>query len=415
MRPPSSLSDVLRPEKSAALMQAIGYSSKDIEDLHGSGILAMDVGALPLEDRLELLGSDPESLLSPHMDLNHFKPLKASGDVVLVDYYTGARLKPMKLGPLAVFGQRGLEPHPGPIWSESEQLQALRSRFNRIPVRAVTSRHQLDQELELFRKASTPRSSIFFRGQTNQYFVNRRPRVKEFLYGSCSAQEPSLPSTAYRRQFNYLAAERHWKAIVADIDYRLSGFADNRWWVEDDIEHVYLTSGGHIARWHRLSTMSISQHYGLPTFGLDVTTSLDTAWWFATHKFHERDDTAWYTRHEWHEQPTENWPVIYIFRSSDWDPIHNLELAAERPRRQAAVLAHGSWGVHGNIVADDLIAVFVLAPSFGVAPAETRDIFPSNDPFYRELLSLKASIGDKHPLYCGAGLKHVFEIVEPPS
>ncbi|MCY1247359.1 hypothetical protein D9M72_606800 [compost metagenome] len=107
--------------------------------------------------------------------------------------------------------------------------------------------------------------------------------------------------------------------------------------------------------------------------------------------------------------------MIYIFRSSDWDPIHNLELAAERPRRQAAVLAHGSWGVHGNIVADDLIAVFVLAPSFGVAPAETRDIFPSNDPFYRELLSLKASIGDKHPLYCGAGLKHVFEIVEPPS
>ncbi|MNV66712.1 hypothetical protein D3C71_1594820 [compost metagenome] len=152
----------------------------------------------------------------------------------------------------------------------------------------------------------------------------------------------------------------------------------------------------------------------MPTFGLDVTTSLDTAWWFATHKFHERDDTAWYTRHEWHEKPSENWPVIYVFRSSDWDPIHNLELAAERPRRQAAVLAHGSWGVHGNIVADDLIAVFVLAPSFGVAPAETRDIFPSNDPFYRELLALKASIGDKHPLYCGAGLKHVFEIVEPP-
>ena len=396
-------------------MQAIGYSTQDIDDLHSSGILAIDMAELQLEDRLEFLGSDPESLLSPYMDLNHFKPLKASLDVVLVDYYTGAKLKPMKLDPLAVFGRRGLDPHPRPTWFESEQLQALRSRFNRIPVRSVTSKQQLDQELELFRAASTPRSPIFFRGQTNQYFVDRKPRVKEFLYGDCSAQEPSLPSTAYRRRFNYLTAERHWKAIVADIDYRLSGYAAKHWWVEDESEYFFLTRGGQYARWHRLSTMSISQHYGLPTFGLDVTTSLDTAWWFATHKFNERDDTAWYTRHEWHDQPSESWPVIYVFRSSDWDPIHNLDLAAERPRRQDAVLAHGSWGVHGNIVVDDLIAVFVLAPSFGVAEAETGDIFPQNDPFYRELLSLKASIGDKHPLYRGAGLKHVFKIVEPPS
>ena len=85
--------------------------------------------------------------------------------------------------------------------------------------------------------------------------------------------------------------------------------------------------------------------------------------------------------------------MIYVFRSSDWDPINNLELAAERPRRQSAVLAHGSWGVHGNIVADDLIAVFALAPSVGVVPAATGDVFPSSDPFYRELLALKANIG----------------------
>lgn len=34
---------------------------------------------------------------------------------------------------------------------------------------------------------------------------------------------------------------------------------------------------GMVANWHRVSTMAMGQHYGIPTYRLDVTESLQTA------------------------------------------------------------------------------------------------------------------------------------------
>lgn len=60
-------------------------------------------------------------------------------------------------------------------------------------------------------------------------------------------------------------------------------------------------------------------------------------------------------------------------------------------------------------VRHDLLAVIVLAPEVGVAPVESVFLFPTpaNDPFYGELLTLRARLTTTHPLYQAAGLQYV--------
>jgi hypothetical protein len=109
---------------------------------------------------------------------------------------------------------------------------------------------------------------------------------------------------------------------------------------------------------------------------------------------------------------TLQWPVIYVFRSADWKSVSDLDLPAERPRRQEAYFIQGSWGPHANACADDLIAVLRLAPELGAAEASTAWLFPgpSEDPFFNELLDWKTNLGSHHPVYEAAGLEHVFEL-----
>lgn len=120
---------------------------------------------------------------------------------------------------------------------------------------------------------------------------------------------------------------------------------------------------------------------------------------------------ARYVPHNWNSLPIQEWPVIYVFCTGTAIGISQLELPATRPGRQEALFAQGGWGLHGNICADDLIAVIALAPDVGVALSDTASLFPEpkDDPLYGELLRLKARLTPAHPLYNAAGLHYVPE------
>jgi hypothetical protein len=138
--------------------------------------------------------------------------------------------------------------------------------------------------------------------------------------------------------------------------------------------------------------MALAQHYGVPTYGLDVTHSARFAWWFATHAFDSQ--TGKYSSHVIPKDlPIHSRPVVYVIRSKHSVGLGELGLIATRPDAQAGVFLHGSWGTHGNICAEDLIAILVLGHGVGECDERLERLFPrpDSDPVYRELLDLKAS------------------------
>jgi len=400
------LADALLPARSMALLSKAGYDPGDVEDLHESGIGAVDFADLSELAAIELMGSNPPNLCSPDAVWSEYTPKSSSGRVMLVDFYSGAVFRPAELKNFAMFGMSGVSPRFAPMLPLA-QLN-LRWRFASIPALLAHTHGELQLAAAALQETYAGKNRIVFRGQPEQYFIPRESRTLRLLYGASSVLEPNLLSTAFRKHFPYVATERHWRAIIADIDYRLTGHKDRRWWVEDSKESVFLDQGM-IAKWHRVSTMAMGQHYGIPTYGLDVSESLDTAWWFATHRFKEEGGKAFYVPHSWNSLPLPKWPVIYVFWTGTSIGISRLDLPATRPGRQKALFAQGGWGLHGNLCADDLIAVIILAPEVGVATGGIAALFPEpkDDPLYGELLKLKAHLTAAHPLYKAAGLQYV--------
>ena len=400
------LTDALMPARSRALLAKAGYAPDEVDDLHESGIGAVDFDELSEIAAIEVMGSNPPNLCSPDAAWDEYTPKRSSGKVMLVDFYSGAIFRPAELRNFAMFGRGGLSPQFAPALPLVPLN--LRWRFASIPVLLAQTHGELKRVDAALQETYAGKNRIVFRGQPEQYFIPRESRTLGLLYGDSSLREPNLLSTAFRKHFPYVSTERHWRAIVADIDYRLTGYKDRRWWVEDRMESVFLDQGM-IAKWHRVSTMAMGQHYGIPTYGLDVSESLDTAWWFATHRFKEEGGKACYVPHRWNSLPLQKWPVIYVFWTGTSIGISGLDLPATRPGRQRALFAQGGWGLHGNLCADELIAVIILAPEVGVATGDIATLFPEpkDDPLYGELLKLKARLTSAHPLYKAAGLQYV--------
>lgn len=391
-------------------MLQIGYSATEVDDLHASGIAAIDLDSFAEENAFEVLGSNPINVFACDASWHLLKRKSAGDRVVLIDFYSGAAFHPVEISPFAIFGQRGLGLKvASPLPSVPPDF---RWRFNSIPKFVAFTEKDMEVIGSMIQAANSNQQKLAFRGQTRQYHIYRQNNIRKLLYGSEAALEPSLLTTAFRSRFQYVTAERHWRTLIADIDYRLTGFKDKRWWVEDRYESVTVASRSGIARWHNTSTMAIAQHYGIPTYGLDVTTSIKMAWWFATHHFSSSGTIVRYTPHVWSGFDWNYWPVIYVFRIGIGPSLSKLDLPAKRPERQDAVFIKGGWGPHGNICADDLLAVIVLAPEIGAAPGEPADIFPPplQDPMYAELLKLKERLTPDHPLFLAAGLQHVFEL-----
>jgi hypothetical protein len=400
------LADALMPARSRGLLTKVGYDPDEVEDLLESGIGAVDFDELSELAAIEVMGSNPPNLCSPDAAWDEYTPKRPSRRVMLVDFYSGAVFRPAELRNFAMFGKSGLSPRFAPMLPLAPLN--LRWRFTSIPTLLAHTHEELKRAAAALQETYAGKNRIVFRGQPEQYFIPRESRTIRLLYGDNSSREPNLLSTAFRKQFHYVSTERHWRAIVADIDYRLTGYKDSRWWVEDRMENLFL-SQGMIAKWHRVSTMAMGQHYGIPTYGLDVSESLDAAWWFATHRFKDEGGKARYVPHNWNSFPLQKWPVIYVFWTGTAVGISELELPATRPGRQRALFAQGGWGLHGNVCADDLIAVIVLAPEVGIAPGDTTTLFPEpkDDPLYGELLKLKVGLTSAHPLYKAAGLQYV--------
>jgi hypothetical protein len=364
-----------------------GMDATEAADLRASGIVGVDLAAVSEEERFVIVRSDPVNVFAPTMNLDEYVPVGdgISSSLVLVDTHTGSVFSPARLRPCALLGREGFRQ---PLAVSAEPIAWGRARFRAVPYFLCENLTEYDSLTTSLRGSD---SRVFFRGQTNDYPIWRTASVRRFLYGDDDVREVSLPSNAFRNEFDYAASEAIVQALFDDIVFRLTGTAARTHWVEDAIDMVYTSGGGTGAR-QSATTMALAQHYGVPTYGLDVTRSARFGWWFATHAFDSR--TGKYSSHTVpKDAPLHSRPVVYVFRSWHSVELGDLGLIATRPDAQAGVFLHGSWGMHGNICAEDLIAVVVLGHDVGVCVEPLKTLFPgpTDDPVYGELLDLKAS------------------------
>jgi hypothetical protein len=385
-----------------AFLQA-GLDSEEASELRNSGFVAIDMQALESEERFLVTRSEPVNVFAPSMRLEQLLPAGEGFDsrFVLVDTHTGGVITPLHLRDTAIFGRDGFRE---PSFAAGRQVAWARVRFRAVPYVVADG---LEEYEALTASIQQQDERIFFRGQTKDYQVPRTPRVRRFLYGDESVHETSLPSAAFRHGFPYVEAEPIIESVLGDIEYRLLGTQSKAHWVEDTFEMVYISNGGIAAR-STARTMALAQHYGIPTNGLDVTRSSRFAWWFATHAFDAK--TGEYSAHFTpRDMPLHDRPVVYALRSHNAVNLEGLNLIATRPMAQHGAFLHGSWGFHGNVCADDLIAIIVLGRDVGICDEPLERLFPvpEADPVYRELLAMKATLTDE-PFR--RVLEHVFEV-----
>jgi hypothetical protein len=189
---------------------------------------------------------------------------------------------------------------------------------------------------------------LFFRGQTSFYTLNRSESIKKFLFGNSVSIEPSLTTSASRTNFRY---DR--------LHFLL------RYFIEQEVFSRKTGLDEKKAAWEELSTdpacrydlaiKALAQHYGFPTNGLDVTTNLKVALWFATNKFNISNGLSSYSlmsQADWLDNK-DSWPIIYVFQTilntsipslQECHELTKLGVNALRPERQSAKFFMGGHG-----------------------------------------------------------------------
>jgi hypothetical protein len=258
--------------------------------------------------------------------------------------------------------------------------------FERLPpfvALTVKNREDVQSVLEDERRQRyIADGSLSFRGQTRNYFFRRT--VPNPRRADATGVELSVMPGLYRQDaatYSFAAAllrQRSFEGVLHELEPRNP--------------NVY----GDASSSHDITR--VEQHYANPTMGLDLCFDIDTALFFATHRFVSRHDgIAAYERVETghHEG------VVYCFRFGsptvkkteylirEFDLLQTF--VPERVLRQRCGLPMiGDW--ERNVASCDLDCIIRLDPKFETAGLPTPEyMFPSarEDQFYEQLLELK--------------------------
>lgn len=277
-------------------------------------------------------------------------------------------------------------------------ISSTRVKHYAVPIIEVNNLEEIRDIVKRFPRF--PDTNIFFRGQTRLYTLQRPSIVKKMLFSSDDVVEPSLLGAAPRRNLDYNLAHSALQLLVQDFLYEEAVNLGKH--LENLHEEWFELAGSATASWD-ISIMALGQHYGIPTHGLDITSNLEVAVWFATHRFLSQEDgTALYESikiDEWGEDPN-SWPVILIIQTitnSIKPSIHNIQslerlgLHALRPERQSALFFMGAHTIHSNRLAEAVACIIRLRPGSYETGINYEYLFPSTneDPAYRLMLCLR--------------------------
>jgi hypothetical protein len=332
---------------------------------------------------------------SPFSGVDRMKPETASASpAVVADSYYGQTYNAWQGEGRAIYGRTDDLPEYAGDHLANEGF--LRVPFRRIPRCLVADRRELLGIVSSIGSAN-PARAILFRGQNREHLLNRSPATLRELYGDEATLEPSLLPAALRpgTDVNVDQVLVEWSAVV-QVFLGLEGSGDSR---EADLNMDLLTrlTAGELFASHDLGmyATALAQHYGLPTFGLDVTGRLDMALFFALNTIKLKADGV--SKCDRMVKPSER-PVIYIIaplsdQQLDYDRFRPPGIRVARPDAQDAHFLHAGWGLNRNGCAREIFVALYLDPDGDFGPLPTVEkVYPADDRFatYLDRLRQKA-------------------------
>jgi hypothetical protein len=382
-----------KPEINRNYAAQVGYTPDDAVELDESGIVALPASlVVPLltaqgkENVFGALPIDEMNVANPPAEGFLGAPLMPG---FVIDKYYRA---PFRARPLEGYGAYGANDvsrdHYTAFYEEVEPVSHVRCKHYCAPVLEVGSLAEIRELIARIPIYEEP--VLFLRGQPRMFTLRRTAGVRRLLFADSCAVEPSLTTSAARRD---------------PFDYDLMHFG-LRYFLE-----LKLLAGPHSADdWSAalasptceldFALMALAQHYGLPSHGLDITTSPEVAVWFATNLLDiDGDGRAAYlamSAADWPEQ-ADDWPVVFVhqvvthsLRGSlhDCHALDAFGFGALRPERQSARFFLGGHSDHQNRIAESVVCVLRLKPGDYSTGLSFDQLFPSpeEDAGYRVML-----------------------------
>lgn len=235
----------------------------------------------------------------------------------------------------------------------------LRVPYRRIPIIEVDSVEKL---LAIARGARSEDDAIqgMWRGQNTEHYIIRSEQDRLRLYGEPDVLEPSLLPSASRAGVYFPHIFEAWAGLLdlfmgerIDEMSRIYRSAGNRF----QLEHERFRSGYN----YRLWGLATAQHYGLPSVGLDLTTNIEVALFFALHRFSALTDGAV----EIKRVDNDAKPVIYGLGGFEYDLLDDAALSppwlqVKRPKAQHAHFYCTAWGHSSNKAAERIYVALRL-------------------------------------------------------
>lgn len=383
----------------------VGYTNEEAKSLTESGIIVIPASlALPLfeaQNSRTILGSLPLeefNLANPPSpgafikDINtHHEKTKLSG--LIIDKYYRTPFFARKFNPSGLLGSKDvLRDHYTEFYKSLKHESLIRCKHYCAPIIEVNSLTEIKNIISNIPKRGE--GGLFFRGQTAFYDLKRTKDVKTLLFASSTSVEPSLLSSASRSNFNYESLHFALKYFLGQEMLFKKKATKELFdkWTELSISPLCK---------YDLAIMALAQHYGFSTNGLDVTTNIEVATWFATNKYDNQNGISTYTKlstNDWNNDKTK-WPIIYVFQTilnssygslQDCQEVNELGIIALRPERQKAKFFLGGHSDHQNRLAESVVCGLRLNPNEYNVNVDFEYLFPSpeEDLAYKYLLEL---------------------------
>jgi FRG domain len=368
----------------------VGFGADDAQNLSESGIVVV-----PISLAMTLQQAQGDTLHFGGLPIDEFNAINLPDRAILGTGPRGPHILPglivdtnyrapfwaRRCGDQALLGANDvLRDHYTDFYKNTKHAGLIRCKHYCAPIIEVGSEAELRSLAGMIPRRSE--DGVFFRGQGTLYTLMRNPKVQRLLFGANARPEPSLVTSAARKRFDYDSL--HF-ALRFFLEAELFGGRGASATAAQDY-NAWLEVSSRLTCDVDYAVMALAQHYGLASHGLDVTTDIDVALWFATNEWSPGSPASYRTMivEDWSADPTK-WPVIFACQQITHSTGMSLQgcreleafgLSALRPQRQKAGFFLGGQSDHQNRLAEAVVCAFRLKPGSWPTKSTFDDLFP---------------------------------------